>query len=55
MRESTAHFLETREVKIGPSWVLNVRKTGYCSNIGPRIPTQSPKPPPQLKIEGYAK
>jgi hypothetical protein len=50
-----AHFLETREVKIGLSWMLTVRKTGYCSNNSLRIAARSPKPPPQLKIEGYAK
>jgi hypothetical protein len=55
MGESTDYFLETREAKIVLSWVLTVRKTGYCSNINLRIPTQSPKLPPQLKIEGYAK
>jgi hypothetical protein len=37
MRKSTAYFLETSEVKIGISWLLAVRKTGYCSNIGHRI------------------
>jgi hypothetical protein len=55
LRGSTAHFLESREAKIGLSWALTVRKTGYCSNIDPRIPARSLKPPPQLKIEGYAK
>jgi hypothetical protein len=55
MRKSTAHFLQTREVKIGSAWALIVRKIGYSSNIAPRIPAQSPKLPPQLKIEGYAK
>jgi hypothetical protein len=49
------HFLEERAAKIGLWWALTVRKTGYCSNIDRRIPDPSPKPPPQLKIEGYAK
>jgi len=55
MEKSTTHFLQTRDVKIGLAWALIVRKTGYCSNISPRIAARSPKPPPQLKIEGYAK